>query len=62
MARKSRKPLQKVTVNLYEGDFAELAALYPQIGPSTALREILRKHLREITETIPNPASQGING
>lgn len=35
-------PLQKHTLNLFEGDFEELQALFPDIGASAAIRQLVR--------------------
>lgn len=42
MPKKAEEPLQKHTLNLYEGDFEELAALYPSIKSSILVRELVR--------------------
>ena len=34
--------LQKHTLNLYKGDFEELAAIYPNVEPSKLIRELVR--------------------
>jgi hypothetical protein len=43
----SKDTVQKHTINLYEGDFARLGELYPDVGASMALRTILRKHIED---------------
>ena len=48
MPKPSLVPLEKVTLNLFDGDFARLGELYPSIGPSLALRKILRAHIAKI--------------
>ncbi len=43
MAKQSREELEKVTLNLYEGDRDILAAFYPALGWSVAARKILHR-------------------
>jgi len=41
---KSRDPsLQKHTMNLRRGDFDKMGELFPQLGPSKALRQLVQK-------------------
>ena len=47
MRRREDIPLQKVTLNLYDGDMNFLHALYPGIGASRAIRAIVRRHVNE---------------
>lgn len=42
------EPLQKHTLFLYEGDFAKLGSYFPELGPSVAVRRIIRKHLEQL--------------
>ncbi len=51
MRRKEDKPLQKVTLNLVEGDFAKLQEVYPRLGAGKVIREIIHAHVRRIDET-----------
>jgi hypothetical protein len=43
-----KEDLEKVTLNLFPGDFQRLGELFPTIGASKALRSILRKYLQDI--------------
>ena len=52
MPKPSLVPLEKVTLNLFDGDFARLGELYPTIGPSLALRKILRAHIAKIEAAV----------
>ena len=57
--RKSPIPIEKITLNLYAGDFARLQTMYPRAGGAKAARELIRAHLRTIDEAkaqIPSPA------
>ena len=56
MKRKSDRPLQKVTLNVYRGDWDSLKDLHPEIGPSLALREILHAHVEGIKEQVARTA------
>lgn len=49
MARSEKEPMQKHTLNLYEGDFERLQELYPEIGASMVIRKIIRKHIADVT-------------
>ena len=42
MAHKSKVPLQRVTINLYAGDFERLTNLFPDITATRAIRELVR--------------------
>jgi len=44
----SRIPLYKHTVKLFKGDFSRLGDHYPEIGASSALRQLLRTHLNKL--------------
>lgn len=46
-------PLQKVTLNLFEGDFGKLQELYPRIGAAKVVRDLVRAHLRKREEPLP---------
>ncbi len=48
MRRKEDLPLQKVTLVLYDGDFARLRDLHPRLGASKVVRMLVRKHIQEI--------------
>ncbi len=50
MRRKEDFPLQKVTLVLYDGDFARLRELHPRLGASKVVRTLVRKHIREIED------------
>ncbi len=45
VAKKAPFPLQKVTLKLYEGDFRQLADLYPRSGANKVIREMVRRHI-----------------
>lgn len=42
------EPLQKHTLSFYQGDFEKLGAFYPDLGPSVAVRRIIRAHLKKL--------------
>lgn len=42
------EPLQKHTLSFYQGDFEKVGAFYPDIGPSVAVRRIIRAHLKKL--------------
>lgn len=43
--------LQKVTMNLYAGDYGKLQELYPDVGAAVIIRRIVRKYLEQIDST-----------
>lgn len=47
MRRKEDRPLQKVTLNLFAGDYAALQNLYRRPGAGKIIRELVRRHLRD---------------
>lgn len=42
-----KEPVQKHTLNLYEGDFQRLQDMFPEIGASLVIRKIIRKYLTD---------------
>lgn len=46
--RREIEPLQKVTLNLYAGDFAELRRMYSTSGAGAVVRTLVRSHLKKI--------------
>jgi len=46
--RREDLPLQKVTLNLYEGDMTFLQDLYPRIGAGRAIRRLVRQFRERI--------------
>lgn len=55
MAKK--RELEKVTLNLFHGEFGRLQDLYPQAGAGAIVRALVHKHL----EAIDNLANGGTN-
>lgn len=45
----------KHTLWLFQGDFAALAALYPDLGASIVIRTLIRKHLERIEKGVDKP-------
>lgn len=50
------EPLQKVTMNLFDGDYARVQALFPDIGAGPIIRRLIRAFLAkaELADE-PNP-------
>lgn len=48
MKRKETRPLQKVTLNLYHGDFEKLQEQNPRIGAAKVVRELVSAHVRTV--------------
>lgn len=51
MPPKVKSPLEKVTLNLFEGDKATLEAFFPAKGWSVAARELLNKVCKRLRES-----------
>lgn len=58
VTRKSDRPLEVVTLRLYEGDRERMRDLYPSLGYNRAIREIIHKHLRQAESTITERAGE----
>ena len=43
-----KEKMQKVTLNLYDGDFATLQGYYAEVGASIVIRKLVRKHIEEL--------------
>ena len=56
----AKSPLQKVTVNLYEGDLERLGDLYPKLDKSVALRELVRSHIERVEAAVPAPRVEAL--
>jgi hypothetical protein len=50
MKRKEEVPLNKVCLNLYEGDFQRLQSLHPDIGAGKVIRVLVHSYLKNITD------------
>lgn len=48
MRKKEDFPLQKVTVKLYDGEFAQLQTLHPRIGASKVVRMLVHSHIKSV--------------
>lgn len=46
------EPLVKVTLNLYERDYAALQVAYEVIGATVAIRRIVRAHVMKLNERV----------
>jgi hypothetical protein len=56
MARpKGPEDLEKVTVRLFKGDMARLAAVYSDLGTNKAVRQLIRAHLNKIDASTKMP-------
>jgi hypothetical protein len=53
MARQKRNDLVKVTLNLRDGDFNKMGELFPEKGPSVAIRELLSAFIDKHYGTVP---------
>lgn len=50
MPRKSNQPLQRVTLNLFDGDYLAMTDLYPDLTAGVAIRVLIHKHIKEVQE------------
>lgn len=46
------EPLEKHVLRLYAGDFDRLAGYYPELGPSVAVRHIIRAQLTALDKKV----------
>lgn len=46
--RREDFPLEKISVKLFEGEFAQLNELYPSVGASKIIRELVHSHLNKV--------------
>jgi len=53
MKRKSEFELEKVTLNLVKGDAAKLQVLFPRIGASGVIRQIVHAYLKVWAKRLP---------
>lgn len=52
MRRVEDEPIEKVTLNLYKGDFAKLRKHYEKAGAGKIVRTLVRDYLRKVEENI----------
>jgi len=48
--KRSEIPVEKVTINLFEGDFNKLRDMHPRLGGSLVIRSLVRQYLRNVEE------------
>jgi len=60
MAR-PRAKTEKLSIRLYEGDKERLAAYYPELGYTKAIRELVHRTLRRMDERLNQEALTEIN-
>ena len=58
MKRKENYPLQKVTLNLREGDFERLRVLHGRLGAGKVIRELVMGHLARVDEQVAQKVDQ----
>ena len=52
MKRKEDYDLEKVTLNLREGDFGRLRDLHGRLGAGKVIRELVIGHIRRVEESV----------
>jgi len=50
MRRKEPYPLEKITLNLREGDFEQLRSLHGRMGAGKIVRDMVIAHLKRVEE------------
>lgn len=45
---KTRDDIEKVSINLFAGDYARMQSLYPALTAGVAIRKLIRKHLETV--------------
>lgn len=43
------RPTTKHTLHLYQGDYADLMSMYPEIGAALVIRKLVRRHIEEMS-------------
>ena len=52
LRRRSNEETERKHVLLFKGDWARLSAQYPQVGPSTVIRQLVRALIRKNDQQI----------
>jgi len=52
MRRKEDYPLEKVTLNLRDGDFERLRTLHGRIGAGKVVRELVIGHIKRVEDAV----------
>lgn len=50
--RKSKEALQKHTLQLFEGDYAKLQDLHPEVGAASIIRTIIRQYILKLSPPV----------
>lgn len=50
--RKSKDSLQKHTLQLFEGDYAKLQDLHPEVGAASVIRTIIRQYIIKLSPPV----------
>lgn len=58
MPRPKQRELQKVTLNLFEGDFEILQSTYRDIGASKVVRTLVRAHIESLEANVKADPTQ----
>jgi len=61
MRRKSDIPLTKHTLNLFEGDWNKLRAMYGRAGASRIIREVTRAFINKVEARVTVPSIEDID-
>lgn len=47
---KPKQKIEKHSVRLFKGDFDAMGELYPSLGPTLAIRNLIHKHIEQMEE------------
>lgn len=50
--RKNKDPLQKHTIQLFEGDYAKLQDLHAEVGAASIIRTIIRQYILKMNPPV----------
>lgn len=57
--RKSKDSLQKHTLQLFEGDYAKLQELHPEVGAASIIRTIIRQYILKLAPPVDTTKFKG---
>jgi len=57
--RKSKEALQKHTLQLFDGDYARIQALHPDVGAAYIIRTIVRTYIQKVDPAVDTSQIKG---
>lgn len=61
MAKKAEFDLTKHTLHLFEGDYAKIQDLFPDVGAAVVIRRLVRQYVERIEATQSSAPSVNVN-